>query len=198
MLKCNNNLGLEMIKIAIVYHSGYGHTEVIAKAISRGVATEANAQPTLIKISPEGTITEAEWQILEAAEGIIFGAPTYMGCVSGPFKMFADASSKPWASKKWQNKIAAGFTNSGGYSGDKLSSLSYLAVLAGQHGMIWVSNDIRSAGKNPEDLNRLASYLGMMSQSDNAVPDVTPPSGDIKTAEMFGQRVAVATIRWHK
>ena len=48
----------------------------------------------------------------------------------------------------------------------------------------------------PEDVNRLASYSGLMTQSDNVAPDLSPPAGDLKTAELFGIRVAHATHRW--
>ena len=66
---------------------------------------------------------EANWDKLNAADGIIFGAPTYMGGVSAPFKAFIDAASKVWFQQGWKDKTAAGFTNSGSYSGDKLSAL---------------------------------------------------------------------------
>ena len=46
-----------------------------------------------------------------------------MGSVSWQFKKFADASSKPWFSQAWKNKIAAGLTNSATMNGDKLSTL---------------------------------------------------------------------------
>ena len=40
--------------------------------------------------------------------------------------------------------------------------------------------------------------MGLMTQSDTAPADVTPPSGDRQTAELFGARVAQATLRWTK
>lgn len=185
-----------MKKISIVYHSGYGHTEVIAQEISKGIENEG-CKPLLIKISSEGKIEENYWQELENSDAIVFGAPTYMGSLSGPFKMFADASSKPWFVQKWKDKIAGGFTNSGGLSGDKLSSILQLVILAEQHGMIWVGNAFMPSGNSANDTNRLSSFTGLMSQSDNVAPDVSPPSGDKKSAEMYGQRIAQATLRWN-
>jgi len=41
-------------KIVVVFHSGYGHTKKQAEAVAKG------AQATLIEISQEGEITEAE------------------------------------------------------------------------------------------------------------------------------------------
>jgi NAD(P)H dehydrogenase (quinone) len=43
-----------------------------------------------------------------------------MGGPSWQFKRFADGSSKPWFAQVWEDKIAAGFTNSASMSGDSL------------------------------------------------------------------------------
>ena len=64
-----------------------------------------------------------------AADAIVFGAPTYMGGASAPMKAFIDATSKPWYARAWKNKLAGGFTNSGGYSGD-------IAALARRHSIL--------------------------------------------------------------
>lgn len=74
--------------IAVVYFSGYGHTKVVAETF----ANEINAQ--LIQIDQEGNITEQDWETLNNAKGIVFGAPTYMGTAPWQFKKFADATSK--------------------------------------------------------------------------------------------------------
>ena len=39
----------------------------------------------------------------------------------------------------WKDKIAAGFTNSGSRSGDKLATLIQLALFAARHGMHWIN-----------------------------------------------------------
>lgn len=187
-----------MLQMAVVYHSGYGHTEVVAKSVLEGVQKVANIKAQLIKISPQGEITADEWTALDNAHGIIFGTPTYMGSASGPFKMFMDASSKPWFAQKWKNKIASGFTNSGGLSGDKLCTLTELVVLAMQHGMIWAGNAFLPTGNTHDDLNRVSSFVGLMTQSDNADATKTPSGGDLKTAVAYGERVAQVVVQWNK
>lgn len=185
-----------MVHIAIPYHSGYGHTEAVAKSVAAG-AQSAGATAVLIAVDK---ITDADWQTLDAADGIIFGSPTYMGSVSGPFKVFMDATSKVWFGQKWKNKIAAGFTNSGGLSGDKLNTLQQLSVLSAQHQMIWVSLGVfpSSYTNDGRGLNRLGSWLGLMTQATNDSPATTPPPEDHDTAREFGKRVAEATTRWKK
>ena len=188
-----------MTKVAIVYHSGYGHTKLQAEAVRDGAA-EAGAEVTLLT-AEEG---QARLQELEGMDAIVFGAPTYMGSASAPMKAFMDATSKPWSEQKWKDKVAGGFSNSSSPSGDKVNTLQGFAILAAQHGMIWVGqgepNQTASpdwSGKDTDAINRLGGYLGPFAQSENAAPGPdNPPKGDIETAKMYGARVAKAAMRW--
>jgi NAD(P)H dehydrogenase (quinone) len=190
-----------MTTVAIVYHSGYGHTAVVADHVAQGV-TEGGATPVLLRITGADQDFTPILDAIGAADAVIFGSPTYMGGVSGPFKVFADATAKPWFTSAWKDKIAAGFTNSLSLSGDKLATLSYLSVLAAQHSMVWVGTGLPPGAAlgdvSVEGVNRVGSSLGLMTQSDNAAPDVTPGSGDLKTARLFGARIAAAAQRWGK
>ncbi len=191
-----------MKTITIVYHSGFGHTEVLAKAVADGAKTE-NSASLLIKIHPDGNITETEWQQLNDADAIIFGAPTYMGAASGPFKIFQDATSKPWFKHLWKDKIAGGFTNSGSMSGNKVNTLLQFVTLAMQHGMIWAGPGMFASPNkehhipDPEGENRLGGYIGAMAQSENESPEITPPSGDIAFAKSYGKRIAELTLKFN-
>jgi multimeric flavodoxin WrbA len=184
-----------MTSVAIVYHSGYGHTRVLAEAVARGVKKVDTASVQLISVDE----IDAHWDTLDQADAIVFGAPTYMGSASGQFKTFMDASSKHWG--KWRDKIAAGFTNSASQSGDKLNTLVQLAVFAAQHQMIWTSLGLmpgnNSSTGSLDDLNRLGSFLGAMGQSNaDQGADVAPRSSDQLTAEVLGERVAAVATRW--
>ena len=191
-----------MSHTVIVYHSGYGHTRKQAEAVHQGAAGVAGATAELLEISAEGELPAGGWQKLEAADAIVFGAPTYMGGASWQFKRFADASSKPWFGAKWKNKVAAGFTNSGSMNGDKLSTLHYQFTLAMQHGMIWVGTGMvpantKAATRN--DVNWLGSFAGAMAQSPvDSSPEEGPVAGDLETARLFGARVAETAARWNR
>jgi NAD(P)H dehydrogenase (quinone) len=189
--------------IAVVYHSGFGHTKAVAEHILKGASSVAGASAVLISVdelpAPNADRSMGgRWNELATADAIIMGCPTYMGDVSWKFKQFMEYSSSIWFQQGWKDKIAAGFTNSGSPSGDKLQTLSTIAIFAAQHSMVWVGNGIMSKGQAPTDLNRLGSFLGVMAQSDNGPADVTPPSGDRQTAELFGARVAQSALRWNK
>ena len=184
-----------MTHIAVVYHSGYGHTQRMAQAVTEG----ADAQ--LIAIDAEGNLPKDGWDALAAADAIIFGSPTYMGSVSWQFKKFADASSKPWFVEAWKDKLAAGFTNSAGLNGDKLSTLNYLFTLAMQHSMVWVSQGLMPSNKKSAtraDANHLVSYSGAIAHSPSDASPAEMNLGDLENARKLGIRVALLASRYRQ
>ena len=176
-----------MTKMVVVFHSAYGHTQRMAQFVAEG------AQASLVEINEDGLVDEAGWAMLDQAQGIIFGSPTYMGVVSWQFKRFVDTSSKQWYSRGWQDKIAGGFTISANLSGDKLSTLQYFITLAMQHGMIWVGQSSHSE----ENVNRLGSYSGVMAQVGSAQSASEINQGDLETAKAYGQRLLKLTQSLH-
>ena len=137
------------------------------------------------------------------ADAIIFGTPTYVAGVSAAFKAFQEASSHAVMTKGfgWKDKIAAGFTNSGSRSGDKLATLIQIALFAAQHGMHWVNLGLPPANHSTTgseaDLNRLGFWLGAGAQSNtDQGPDLAPPEADLATARHLGQRVTEATLQF--
>ena len=182
-----------MADTVVIYHSGYGHTRKVAEHVAKG----ANAE--LIAIDEHGDVTEADWAKLNAARAIIFGAPTYMGNASWQFKKFADASSKIWFTRGWENKIFGGFTNSASLSGDKGCTLDWLSTLAAQHGGIWVSLGLLPSNTKEAkrtDLNNLGGSIGLLVQSpaDASVDEI--PQGDLDTAIHYGKRIADIAARF--
>lgn len=180
--------------IVVVYYSGYGHTKVVAERVAEG----ANA--SLIAIDNNGDIQESDWQQLNDAKTIIFGAPTYMGGVPWQFKKFADATSKPWFSRAWQDKLFAGFSNSASLNGDKQVSLQYLQTLASQHGGIWISLGMLPANTQAstrQDINNLGGSVGLLVQSPSDAGVEAMASGDLDTAVKFGERVAQVSQRFN-
>jgi NAD(P)H dehydrogenase (quinone) len=176
-----------MAKVVVVYHSGYGHTQRIAQEVAAG------ADADLLPIDADGNLAEADWAALGAADAIIFGTPTYMGGPSWQFKKFADASSKAWFTRAWQDKFFAGFSVSASLSGDKSSTLAYLNTLASQHGGLWISLGMMPANtlaSTRNDVNNLGGSVGLMVQAPSDAGADKIPQGDVDTARKFGERVA--------
>lgn len=188
------------MKIAVVFHSGYGHTKKLANAFFEGLTAHDSATSTLIEISEDGEITDDQWSVLDAADTIVFGSPTYMGMASWQFKKFADASSKRWFEDKWRNKLAGGFTNSASMNGDKHSTLHYFITLSMQHGMMWAGMGMKAANTKDakrDDINYVGAFSGLMAQSpQDASVEESPTQGDLDTAKAYADRIVEVTAKW--
>jgi multimeric flavodoxin WrbA len=178
--------------VAIAYHSGYGHTTVLAEAVRDGAAAEG-ATVHLIDV---GAITDGQWALLDGADAIVFGSPTYMGTASAAFHAFAEASSKRWFGLDWKDKLAAGFTNSGAKSGDKLHTLQFFTLLAAQHGMNWVNLGVHPGWNRSDasenDVNRLGFFLGAAASTNLDEGAEAVHKADVATATHLGRRVTEA------
>ncbi|MFI5718872.1 flavodoxin family protein [Nocardia sp. NPDC051750] len=185
-----------MGSIGVIYDSGYGHTAAQARAVGEGAASLPGIDVALYFAEEVG----ADPRQLDDCDALIFGTPTYMGSGSAVFKTFMEASSKIWLSQGWKGKLAAGFTNSSGHSGDKLNTLTQLWLFAMQHGMVWVGLGLldgngRSTGSNSA-LNRLGAYAGAMAQSNSDQGIEGMQDSDLRTASALGERVARQVVSW--
>lgn len=179
-----------MTTIAVIYHSVTGTTKQLSQAIAKGVESVAGCQVEIIEIKGSDIIdgryvNPDVLQELTSVDAMIFGSPTFMGCVSAQFKAFADATGDIWGEQTWSNKLAAGFTIGSNYSGDQLNTIQYMQIFANQHGMLWVSIDI-PGNCDPQQRNRLGAQSGLITHSDDSGLDPT----DLITAEYLGARVA--------
>lgn len=180
----------EMKKLAIVFHSAHGHTRHIAQHVAQGAAGVPGTDVHLLKVEDIGGAPE---RLLDF-DGFIFGSPTYLGGVSGPFKSFMDSTGRMWRNQQLQGKLACGFTVSSLPAGDKQSTLLSMFVFAMQHGLLWVGNPIipEQHGGVPYEqaANRLGSWSGLMAQAGHSAPADDFAPGDIRTALMFGENFA--------
>lgn len=179
-----------MKKIAVVYHSGHGHTEHIAHHIAEGAQAVPGVSSQLLQAASLAQTPEA----LRAFDGFIWGSPTYLGGVSGVFKSFMDATGGLWRHQHLQGRLAAGFTVSSLPAGDKQSTLLSMFVFSMQHGMVWVGNPFlpeqHTGVPYDEAANRLGSWSGLMAQAGHASPADAFAPGDVKTARLFGRNFA--------
>ena len=179
--------------LAIVYFSISGTTEKLAHAVARGAA--GMAETALCPIAGDDIVSgrfrnDGLLQTIDRADAVAFGSPTYMGGAAAQFKAFADASSDRWSRQRWANKFAGGFTSGALAGGDQLHTLTYLSILAAQHGMLWCGLDI-PGGEDPGGRNRLGSQLGLAAH----MIDAALPQCDLSTAEYLGQRLAKMASR---
>ncbi|MDA7428057.1 flavodoxin family protein [Primorskyibacter aestuariivivens] len=180
---------LEPAPICLPYFTGAGHTARLAQGIAAGIGA-----PRLIDVTE---MTSEDWDALDAAPAIVFGAPTYMGSTAARFDMFLEDAASRWDSHGWTDKIAAGFTVATHGSGDKLAALQRMAVYSAQMGMIWVGQAAIGAPVKPKQvgINRDGSWLGLMATSSRDKSRLIE-AHDLETARRFGKRIAAAADRW--
>ena len=126
-----------MSKVLVVYHSRSGNTAKMAEAVAEG-AKNGGADVVLKKVE------EATLEDLTAADGVVFGAPTYFGTLSGEMKSFIDKSVR--IRGKLENKVGAAFTSSGSLSGGNETTLISMIEAMLIHGMIIVADPIETGG----------------------------------------------------
>ncbi|MEV0091937.1 flavodoxin family protein [Streptomyces sp. NPDC050738] len=194
------------VTVTVVYHSVHGHTQVLAEHLAGGARLVPGAQVHLVEIRAEDVVA-GRWHdaevlaLLERSDAIVFGCPTLMGSVSAVFKAFMEAAFTPFVTQAWKDKLAGAFTMSASQSGDKLTVLEQLAVFGAQLGMQWIGvGDMPGnnwSGGSRDDVNRLGSWLGLMSQSNaDQGPEDAGSRGDLITAERYGERIARLAQRW--
>jgi NAD(P)H dehydrogenase (quinone) len=187
-----------MSEIAVVYHTTTGTTRRLAAAVHAGAASVPGARASLHEIRG-ADIAEGRWKndallaLLDAADAIVLGCPTFMGGPSAQMKAFLDATVSRWYTRAWRDKLCAAFTVSSTPSGDKLQTLTSVFTTAMQHGMIWVG--VEQSPINPEQLNRLGFYVGAAAQPDYATVPPGVIAADLRTGEAFGARVAKLALR---
>jgi len=191
-----------MKTLSIVYHSGMGNTAKVANAVANGASSVPDSTVNVLQLTGE-QITGGRWQddamieTLTDSDAIVFGAPTYMGMVSGVFKCFADATAPIWFDQRWKDKLAGGFTSSGYASGDKVMTLHYMVTLAAQLRMVWIgpSEMPSNVTGDPADIDRWGYYIGVGALG--SIQDTSLPGlGDLRTAERYGVRLANAAQAW--
>ncbi|MGE2688807.1 flavodoxin family protein [Mycolicibacterium pulveris] len=187
----HNGSDIAAPSMVVAYHSGFGHTAVLAEAVAAG-ARDVGAHVTVIAVEQ---ITDTDWDVLDAADGIVFGSATYMGNVSAGFQAFAEQTGRRCIEGTWRDKVAAGFTNSGAKAGDKLGTLMSLAIFAAQHHMHWVNLGLvagwNRSDASENDLNRLGFWLGAGAQTDVDAGPNQVHRADVQTCRHLGARVAL-------
>ena len=143
-----------MPKVLLIYHSQSGHTEILAKWISKAIAEEG-LEVVCKKVK------DVNLEELLNIDGLIIGSPTYYGTMAAEIKHFFDASIKYHG--KLDGKVGAAFATAAS-TGQETTVISILEALL-IHGMV-IQGDIQghhygvtSLGKPDEqDLHRCQRF----------------------------------------
>jgi len=124
------------MQVLIVYHSDYGNTEKMAKAIATGI-NAANSHVGIQIQQAKATSPDD----LVTAEVILFGTPVHMGNMAWQMKKLIDDCSKLWMENALEGKVGGVFATGGGFGsagGGVELTMSSLYSNFLEHGMIVV------------------------------------------------------------
>ncbi len=100
------------MSILIVYHSDYGNTEKMAKAIASGI--RAANQHVSMKLQRADATAPND---LVAANVILFGTPVHMGGMAWQMKKLIDHCACLWMENELEGKVGGAFASGGGFGG---------------------------------------------------------------------------------
>jgi NAD(P)H dehydrogenase (quinone) len=140
-----------MAKILVLYHSYYGHIEIMAREIAEGAKEVADVAVDVRRV-PETVSVEAfaktggkaqDTQVAEPADlanydAIIFGTPTRFGNMSGQMRTFLDRTGALWMSGALVGKVGSVFASSGTQHGGQESTILTFHPTLLHQGMIIV------------------------------------------------------------
>ncbi len=100
------------MRMLIAYHSDYGNTEKMAKAVAAG-ARAAATQCEIGLYRAEETTPD----MLVDADVILFGTPVHMGAMAWQMKRLIDACGRLWMENALAGKLGGVFATGGGFGG---------------------------------------------------------------------------------
>lgn len=141
------------LKIFIVFYSTYGHVEILAKRMKKGVDSIEGVEGVLYRV-PETLAPDILEQMrvppkdnevplisveeLVEADGFLFGFPTRYGCMAAQMKAFFDSTGRLWEHQRLAG-VPAGFFVSTGTQGGGQETTAWTAITQlAHHGMLYV------------------------------------------------------------
>ncbi|EKJ94840.1 flavodoxin/nitric oxide synthase [Bradyrhizobium lupini HPC(L)] len=172
--------------IAVVYHSGYGHTRRMAEAVAEGAGAALHA------IDAEGNLPETGWAALDAADASS-SARDLHGRTELAVQEIRGRILEATVFREMAGQIFRRLYQQRQPLRRQLSTLQYFALLAWQHGGLWLSLGTKPSNTKAslrEDANRMGSYLGPMAQSDADAAPEEMSVGYLETRRLYGAGVA--------
>lgn len=180
-------------KVLVLIHSDNGGTYELAKQISKGIESNVNVQTIIKQVKSSENpklkdIPVASVDELSSYDGIAFGSPVYFGNISTGMSEFLSKTVNLWTTHALEGMPATVFMSAGSGAGNELAVQAFWNSLS-VHGMVLVSNGIRSVEKIDKNIPQGNTVLGATSIA--SVKNVDRPSnGEKKIAFEQGKNFA--------
>ncbi len=140
-------------KVLILYYSGSGNTQKMAKAIAEAMNSSA------INVTVED-VGKFDISLLPNYDSIILGSPTYFSNMAWQVKKVIDESIVHYRGGKLKGKVAGIFASAGTSSNGK-DCLKMLEVASGfHHGMKVVEGILRVDGEDDKEVEKRCEEYG--------------------------------------
>jgi NAD(P)H dehydrogenase (quinone) len=205
------------MRVLVVYHSVYGHVQLMAKAVQGGAQEVAGVETVLRRVrefpeyiqhierekgysyqvyqsqlsTPECTLDD-----LQTADGVIFGSPTRYGNMTAQMKALIDSTAQLWLTGAMEGKPAGVFTSTATTHGGQETTLLTMMVPLLHLGMLIVGVPYslpgmihtEARGGTPYGATTIAGSKG----------ELQPTADDLTIARSLGKRVAEITLALHR
>ena len=197
------------MKILIVYHSLYGHTLQLARAVEEGVKSVSGVE-AVFRRAPEFPHTEKELEAGEGyatkvwgeqkpvpvctvedfrqADGLLMGSPTRFGNMTAQMKALIDSLASLWLSGAMEGKPAGVFTSTASTHGGQETTCVTMMIPLIHLGMVIVGVPYSTEGMIHTEARGGTPY----GASSIAGPkgELAPTAEDLAICRVQGKRVA--------
>ena len=201
------------MKVLVVFHTTYGHTQVLANAIAEGVK-EVPGVELVLRRAPEfpstvqhmeqekgysyqvyqglQSIPECTLDDLKQADGVLFGSPTRYGNMDAQMKALIDSTAQLWLTGAMEGKPAGVFTSTASTHGGQETTLLTMMVPLLHLGMVIVGVPYSTAGMTHTEARGGTPYGATTIAGPKG--ELQPAPEDLAIAKVHGKRVAEAAV----
>jgi NAD(P)H dehydrogenase (quinone) len=200
------------MKVLVVYHTVYGHTLQLARAVEEGVKSVSGVE-AVFRRAPEFPHVEKElergedyatkiWKEqkdiqvctlddLREADGILLGSPTRYGNMIAQMKALIDSTAGLWLSGAMEGKPAGVFTSTASTHGGQETTCLTMMIPLIHLGMLIVGVPYSAPGMIHTEARGGTPYGA--STISGPKGELAPTSEDLAICRLQGKRVAELT-----
>ena len=200
------------MKVLVVYHTTYGHTLQLARAVEEGVKSVAGVE-AVFRRAPEFPHTEKELEAgdgyatkiwndqkkiqpctlddLREADGLLLGSPTRYGNMTAAMKALIDSTASLWLSGAMEGKPAGVFTSTASTHGGQETTCITMMIPLIHLGMFIVGVPYSTEGMIHTEARGGTPYGATRSpgrRGSSHRPPRTSPSAACKASESLSLR----------
>lgn len=201
------------MKVLVVFHSQYGHTQIMANAVAEGVK-EVSGVEAVLRRAPEfpdyiqhieaekgysyqvyqsqQSIPVCTVQDLDEADGVLFGSPTRYGNMTAQMKALIDSTAQLWLRGAMEGKPAGLFTSTASTHGGQETTLLTMAVPVLHLGMLLVGVPYSVPGMIHTEARGGTPYGATTITGPQG--ELQPKEEDLAVAKALGKRVAEIAV----